>query len=203
MTLATGKTRGFSLLEIMIVLLLVGIFTLIAVPSFNALTHGDLKKTANQMVGLIRDSYSRSSLSGKTVRIVFDLDSRKYCVEESADTVRIQTQEDEEKEREDKERDEELAKTLKSPDFKAIEDEAGEKKTLPEDVYFKSIWTDRMTERVTKGQAALYFFPDGYTEEAQIVLSDNPEGTRIYDLVVEPLTGTVTIEDSELPIETK
>jgi general secretion pathway protein H len=134
---------------------------------------------------------------------VFDLDAKQYWVEESADIVRVQTQEDEEKEREEKERDKELAETLKSPDFKALEDEAGEKKTLPDDVHFKSIWTDRMTERVTKGQAALYFFPDGYTEEAQIVLSDNPDGTRLYDLVVEPMTGTVTIEDSELPIETK
>ncbi len=200
--MATGTTkRGFTLLEIMIVLALVGIFTAIAIPTFRSITGSKLKSSANQMLGLIRDTYARASLSGKTARIVFDLETNEYWVEESADNVIVKSQKEEEIEQEERERDPEAVKNIKNPDFKAVEDELGQKQKLPEDVYFRSVWIDRFEERVTKGQVALYFFPDGFTEEAQIVLSDDPAGNRLYDLIVEPLTGTVLIEDHELPIE--
>lgn len=200
MILVTGTTkkRGFSLLEIMVVLLLVGIFTAIAIPTFRSITGSKLKSTANQLLGLIRDTYARASLSGKTCRIVFDLDKKEYWVEESNDTVKVKTQVQEE-EAQKEERD--TGKPQKAPEFKAVEDELGEKHKLPEDVYFRSIWIDRFEKRVSKGRVALYFFPDGYTEEAQIMISDDPEAKRLFNLVVEPLTGTVVIEDQELPLE--
>lgn len=189
---ATGKNklRGFSLLEIMVVLLLVGVFTAIAIPTFRSITGSKLKSTANQLQGLIRDTYARASLSGKTCRIVFDMDKKEYWVEESASIVKVKNQEQEEDD-----------KLTKDPEFKAVEDELGQKQKLPEDIYFRSIWIDRFEERAGKGKIALYFFPDGYTEEAQIVIADDPEGKRLYNLVVEPLTGAVVIEDQELPLE--
>lgn len=201
--LETGKSnpRGFSLLEIMVVLLLVGVFTAIAIPTFQSINGSKLKSTANKLQGLIRDTYARASLSGKTCRIVFDMDKKEYWVEESADVVKVKSQEQEETDKRDRERDPAAAKLAKTPDFKAVEDELGEKQKLPEDIYFRSIWIDRFEERAGKGQVALYFFPDGYTEEAQIVVADDPEGKRLYNLVVEPLTGAVVIEDQELPIE--
>lgn len=183
MILETGKNkpRGFSLLEIMVVLLLIGVFTAIAIPTFRSITGSKLKSTANQLQGLIRDTYARASLSGKTCRIVFDMDKKVYWVEESANDDKREWERD--------------------PDFKAVEDELGKKQKLPEDIYFRSIWIDRFEERAGKGQIALYFFPDGYTEEAQIVIADDPAGKRLYNLVVEPLTGAVVIEDQELPLE--
>jgi general secretion pathway protein H len=199
--LATGisnRNRGFSLLEIMVVLLLIGVFTAIAIPTFRSITGSKLKSTANQLQGLIRDTYARASLSGKTCRIIFDMDKKEYWVEESSDVVKAKNKEQEEAE-EKEARD--TGKPVKRPEFKAVEDELGEKQQLPEDIYFRSIWIDRFEERVNKGQIALYFFPDGYTEEAQIVIADDPDGKRLYNLVVEPLTGSVVIEDQELPIE--
>ncbi|MEI6806148.1 MAG: prepilin-type N-terminal cleavage/methylation domain-containing protein [Myxococcaceae bacterium] len=198
----TGKNkRGFSLIEIMVVLLLVGVFTAIAIPTFRSINGSKLKSTANQLQGLIRDTYARASLSGKTCRIVFDMDKKEYWIEESADTVKVKNKEQDEDAKRDRERDPEVAKLAKPPEFKAVEDELGEKQKLPEDIYFRSIWIDRFEERANKGQIALYFFPDGYTEEAQIIIADDPEGKRLYNLVVEPLTGAVVIEDQELPIE--
>lgn len=194
----TSKQRGFSLLEIMVVLLLIGVFTAIAIPTFRSISGSKLKSTANQLQGLIRDTYARASLSGKTCRIVFDMDKKEYWVEESSDVVKAKNKEQEEAEEKEAR---ETGKPVKRPEFKVVEDELGEKHKLPEDIYFRSIWIDRFEERAGKGQIALYFFPDGYTEEAQIVISDEPEGKRLYDLVVEPLTGTVVIEDQELPIE--
>lgn len=199
MILVTGKTkvRGFSLIEIMVVLLLIGVFTAIAIPTFRSISGSKLKTTANQLVGLIRDTYARASLSGKTCRIVFDMDKKEYWVEESAGVVKVKSQRQEEDEKVDKE----LAHVGKAPEFKAVEDELGKKQKLPEDIYFRSIWIDRFEKRADKGQIALYFFADGYTEEAQIVIADDPEGKRLYNLVVEPLTGSVVVEDQELPIE--
>lgn len=196
--LVTGiNKRGFSLIEIMVVLLLIGVFTAIAIPTFRSINGSKLKSTATQLQGLIRDTYSRAALSGKTCRVMFDIDKREYWVEESADVVKAKSKEQEEEEKEERA----TGKPVQRPEFKAVEDELGEKHPLAEDVYFKSIWIDRLEERATKGQIALYFFPDGYTEEAQIVVADDPDGKRLYDLIVEPLTGSVVIEDQELPIE--
>ena len=192
------RSRGFSLLELMVVLLLVATFVGIAIPTFRSLSGSKLKSTANQLLGLIRDTYARASLSGKTCRIVFDMDKKEYWVEESADTVKVKTQAQEEEEAQENRSN---VAPAKAPEFKAVEDELGEKHKLPEDIYFRSIWIDRFKERANKGRAALYFFPDGYTEEAQIVIADDPEGKRLYNLVVEPLTGSVVIEDQELPLE--
>lgn len=193
-----NRKRGFSLLEIMVVLLLIGIFTAIAVPTFKSVTGSELKKTANQLLGLVRDTYSRASLSGKTCRIVFDIDKKEYWVEESADVVKIQTATQEE---DTKKEERDTGQAATRPQFKPVEDELGEKHKLPDDIYFKSIWVDRFSSRVTQGQVFLYFFPDGYTEEAQIIISDDPKGERLFNLVVEPLTGTVMIENQELPLE--
>ncbi|MBH1988570.1 MAG: type II secretion system protein [Myxococcaceae bacterium] len=197
--LAIGNNkRGFSLIEMMVVLLLVGVFAAIAVPTLRSVTGSRLKRSAIEVQALIRDTYSRAGLSGKTCRIVFDLDNRSYWVEESSDWVRSKSKEqDEEEEREARE----MGQAIKKPEFKPVEDELGKVQSLKDDVFFKSIWIEHFEKRESAGHVALYFFPDGYTESAQIILADDPDAKRLYNLIVEPLTGSVMIEDQELPIE--
>ena len=47
------------------------------------------------------------------------------------------------------------------------------------------------------GQAYLYFFPQGYTERAQIYVSS---GSTVYTLKVQPLTGKVKVAPEELEL---
>jgi general secretion pathway protein H len=196
--------RGFTVLEILIGLLLIALLLVVAIPTFRSLARVQLKETANQMLGLIRYTYSKATLSNKGHRIVFDMDAGQYWVEVSNDQVRI-SQEDEDSDEggqlgifqsEDKGR-----KYARPPSFVPDEGEFGTKQKLPSGIRFWGFWADYMKDRARSGEVALYFFPDGYTQEAQITLTDDDGGDHVLTLLVEPLTGEVIIENSEPEIE--
>ena len=63
---------GFSLLEIMVALILLLLLVSIAVPALNSLFGLNVKRSATQLQGIIRDVYMKAALSGNTMRLVFD-----------------------------------------------------------------------------------------------------------------------------------
>ena len=71
------------------------------------------------------------------------------------------------------------------------------------DVRFAGIWVDHLKDRAKSGQVALHFFPGGYSQDAQISLTDDEEADRVYTLTVQALPGLVYIEDiiPEVPSE--
>lgn len=193
-------------MEILIGLLLVALAVSVLVPSFRSLTRVQLKSTAGQFVGLIRDTYSRSALSGRTFRIMFDLDANQYWIEASKDEVKVSGSDELIKEEENglewidaKER--EKKKYLRKPEFLPIDDDLGKKQKLPDGVRIFGVWVEGMSERAREGSVPLYFFPSGYTQKAQISLTDDDEGKHVMTLVTEPLTGEVVIEKEEQPID--
>jgi general secretion pathway protein H len=67
---------------------------------------------------------------------------------------------------------------------------------LPADVTL-SVWTRNQREPVDVGVAYLYFFPQGYTEKAQLYVR---QGDNVWTLVVSPLTGKVNISSEALEV---
>ena len=65
---------------------------------------------------------------------------------------------------------------------------------LPEGVKITYVRTADDLEPITKGQASLFFFPRGQTQEAHIQLEDEEVDGR-YTIKVQPLTGRITIVD--------
>lgn len=60
-----------------------------------------------------------------------------------------------------------------------------------------SVWTRHQRTAVDQGVAYLYFFPQGYTEKAQVYVK---QGDNVWTLVIAPLTGKVTIVPEELEV---
>ncbi len=60
------------------------------------------------------------------------------------------------------------------------------------------VWTAKQKDRVKTGPAYLYFFPQGFTERAQIWIR---QGSNTWTLTVSPLTGKTVIfnESLEMP----
>jgi len=202
-TWATGS-KGFSLLEILVALLLIALFLAITIPSFRSLTRVQLKEAANQMVGLIRETYHKAVLSNQAHRIVYDFDKSEYWVEVSNEEVHLPQVEDnfEGGKLNIFGEEETPKKYAKPPEFIPLkEDDLGEKHKLPNHIRFYGFWADNMEERVREGQMALYFFPGGYTQRAQLTLSDGEDGKNVLTLITEPLTGEVVIENVEPEIE--
>jgi general secretion pathway protein H len=72
-----------------------------------------------------------------------------------------------------------------------------ETRTLPSSVRL-SVWTKHQRNVVQSGRAYLYFFPQGFTERAQLYVR---QGDNVWTLQVSPLTGktTVVAEALEVP----
>lgn len=212
---ARDRARGFTLLEIGIALVLLGLMIAVAVPSLNAVTGARMKESVNTMGGAIRDTYARTALLGRSTRLVVDMEQQAWWIEESEGVARVkpvklQADRDgklklDERDRrlEDIEEDttdaKEQAKVslLTGPTFKPVDGDFGKPQKLPSEVRFKSVWIEHLDEKVSRGVAALYFYPGGFTEEALITLTDDESGENTLTLVVQSLTGEVFVEKEE------
>ena len=205
-------SRGMTLIEISIALVIVALMVFVAVPSIEAYAGVRAREEAGRIAGAVRYLYDKSALSGHVCRIVFDMDERSWypeCTEgrftverdkeRSRDGRRIEDPKADKPRRYDPrdEVDQLRQKVEKKAEFAEFKDEELHRRTLPDGANV-AVWTGHQRERYTKGKAFLYFFPQGNTERAQIyVTSDHGDA---YTLVVSPLNGRVQVENQEVAV---
>jgi general secretion pathway protein H len=80
--------------------------------------------------------------------------------------------------------------------YSAYTGEEIEARELPGNVSL-SVWTRQQRKPVDSGVAYLYFFPQGYTEKAQVYVR---QGDNVWTLSISPLTGKVNIVAEELEV---
>ena len=209
---------GLTLIELGISLLIVGLLFAAIIPSVEGVTGVKARESASKLTGMVRYMYNQSALSGHPCRMTFDLDQRMYwaeCTEShfvlAADREKaVDGHADLEQKRAFTAGDtdtgfaldaadaakQEKARIQKDADFKEFTASEMEKQKLPAGVDL-AVWVDHQQEKYTTGKAYLYFFPQGYTERAQIYVSS---GTTVYTLKVSPLTGKSRVEPTELSI---
>lgn len=199
--LLNQRISGFSLLELMVVVVLIGGLILIAIPSLRALTSLDIKKEITKIAGLASEVYDRAAIMGKTHRIVFDMDEQKYWVEEKEGEIGDINPELGYEELMKEQIKKNLLKDEKDkfmPSFKAAEGSLGEKQDLPANVVIHGVWTEQMSEVARKGQASIYFFSDGYTQSSFVSLALKGEDVEnAFYLSLSPLTGKAFINVGE------
>ncbi|HVZ87651.1 MAG TPA: prepilin-type N-terminal cleavage/methylation domain-containing protein [Polyangia bacterium] len=121
---ARRSSHGFTLIEILVVMLVLGLLVTIGVKGFRAVTKSDLRAASSHMSGAIRFLFDRASITGKYHRLVIDLNEGRYWAEVSDDKFyapnQAETAADRQK-REDKEadQDEEERKRQEKRDFAA------------------------------------------------------------------------------------
>jgi hypothetical protein len=76
-----------------------------------------------------------------------------------------------------------------------LDPEFGEPQAISSDVKISKVWTGHQEEPFTSGIAHIHFFSGGWTEPAQIELTD---GDSFITLKLYPLTGRVRTYDKEL-----
>ena len=185
------------------------------IPISHSFSGAYLRQTTSMLQGLCRDTYSRTAMSGNSHRIVFDLEAQTYWVErteggavvkrqkieltqEGAATLVIVDERLDGTEDSDDAEDQEKRRLYEPPSWEAVEGEEGRPTKLHPDIRFHSVWVDHLEDRARKGQAALHFFPGGFTQEAQVTFTDDDRGERTLTLSTNPLTGETYI-DTEIP----
>lgn len=228
------RRSGFTLLELIIVIALIGLLMGGAVAAIGAVTGSKAKASATELAGTIRLLYDSAALTGKTCRLVFELPSVKDddgAVKYHAECAKFaltarRDRDDELKELKESERDREEKKRRAAEDarFKSLASDsaptvqelmAREKQRVEDDAKFDAftseeiaertlddavrltVWTRHQREPVKQGTAYMYFFPQGFTERSQIAVK---QGKNTWTLVVQPLTGKVSIVAEELEV---
>ncbi len=218
---------GFTLIEVMIVLVIVALITVVTVVGLRSMFKTDLRATAARMAGSIRYLFDRASITGRVHRLVLDFDDGKYWAEVSDDRFVFgagkETEESRKKEAEKIAKEEEAKRKAaeqesffgtsqipskympkpfipKRAKFEAFRETAVKPITVKSGVVMTDIYTPRLLKPLSEGRGYLYFFPMGMTEAAVIHLSDGKDA--FYTLIVHPLTGRVTVKNSYVEANT-
>jgi general secretion pathway protein H len=209
-------TRGFTLIELTIALAIAAMVAGVTIISVQSLTHAELRSSAVELSGAIKYNYDRSIMEKRIQRIGMDLDKHVWWIEYTDDPFtlaqeRLQGDEGAKRDEDgkiirdddddrfffDDDDDSEVKAALeggKAASF--VPDEAaGEPKSLPGDIRFGKVHTGHQEEPFTSGVAYLHFFRGGFTEPAEIELTD---GDDVVTLKVLPLTGRVRTYHREL-----
>ncbi|MEW6434054.1 MAG: type II secretion system protein [Myxococcota bacterium] len=80
--------------------------------------------------------------------------------------------------------------------FSSFSSEDVVQKKLPSNVTVE-VWTAKQRQPVKHGTAYLYFFPQGYTERAQVWVR---QGSNTWTLTISPLTGKTVIHNDDLEV---
>lgn len=190
--------------------MVIGLLVLIAavaVPSLEAVFGVKTREEVTRVAGSIRAMYGESVLSGRTCRLVFDLEEGSYWPECAEGKVLVgRTEESLRGKRvEEKARDfggtEEEKEARSQVDarnaFASYAANLAPRRKLREGVSFESVWTQHQSEPYTAGKAYLYFFPGGSSERAYLHVGD---GSDTWTIIVNPSTGRTRVEPEKIDV---
>ena len=140
------ETRGFTLIELTVVVVLIGIMMSLTVPRFQtAILTDDLKATTRKMVGMIKGLGDEAIREQRVYFLHFDLESNRFWIDSTGMT------------------EEERAR-------------AAEKAALlPEGIRVLDIWFSSKGKKMN-GQTAIRFNKKGYVQPSAIHLGSDDDG---------------------------
>ncbi len=144
-----SSNRGFTLVELAIILLIIGLFSALTLPNMMGSGESDLKKGAARLQGLVKYLYNEAALTGQEHRLIFDLDKRSYHVAFVDEGRKLRR------------------KTAG----------LGKPEQLPGDIIFSNIEVSGRGS-FSSGEVSTYFYPVGWLDET-IVHLKSPKGAEL------------------------
>jgi general secretion pathway protein H len=161
------KNRGFTLIEVMVVLILISLSMLLVTPSLSRFSKTvELKGAAKKISAILRYYRSEAVNQGRVYQVLFDPDLRE---------VRVQSIE---------EKDEDEG-------AEGAKDNSSQKRyTLPKGVDIKEVKAD--SPQYPSDYSVIEFYPNGGSNGGTILLDS--QDRKGYRIKIDFLTGVVKIE---------
>lgn len=210
--------HGFTLFEVIVAITIIALIMGVVISRMDDYLDLEMKKTSRKLASTMRYLYNKSATERLYVRLVLDMSEQTYWVEATTEPFIMKKTQDlekkEEKEAREEEAEGEVATTseeeekkikipklkLKTPSFTQEESFLLKPTKMPDNVLFKNVMTEHHPTPIEGGQAAIYFFPNGYVEHAIINITDEDEEVY-YSLETNPITGSVSIENEYRTLE--
>jgi prepilin-type N-terminal cleavage/methylation domain-containing protein len=188
------REAGFSLIELLIVVAILGLVGIIAVPSITNTFRFSVQSSARELATLVKEASNASQITGKTYRIAYDIKNSQYWAESTSEQPLLSSEESEKLDRQresifSKAKDAEKKK--KGP-FSQDSMLTKKKRSLPIGVKFKDVYTEQSEDPITEGIAYTHIFPQGLTEKSLVHLEDNDRNS--ISLIVSNLLGRAMVE---------
>lgn len=184
---AHSSSAGFSLVEILIALAILGLMSGIAVVSYRVVRQNELKRVVTQLAGLFRITHDKALVSGQYYRVRLDLDKQTCQVEHSPEPEEALP-----------------ADPAALPAAGTSEEEVVQPTFVPEDSLllprFQAPKQVRLQELripnqtpLLQGQGYIHFFPNGYVDAAWFcIVHANGDS---FSLELQPTSGKSQIRD--------
>ena len=145
----SNEQRGFTLLELTIVIVILGLFVALITPVLSRFNRDDLAWSARRIAGTVQYLFNEAAISGREHRLAIEVQKNRLSaevVEENGEAVNLK------------------------PWEKRLE--------LPEDVRIKDVRVAGRGQFAT-GSATIRFLPGGYLEKSLIHLTDRKRGLTL------------------------
>ncbi len=214
--------RGLSLIEILIVMALVAVFTAAAVGGTMMTASSRLRRSATMIASAVKVAYTRATATSHSLRLVLDLDQQKIWLEEADSPMLVRSGDKSGTGGADPVNEAEQAalaegaQIIKGPPiprprfhpieaygFGELEGNGKGGKPLQRGIRFRSVQTTHDADAKTSGHAYLYFWPGGRTELAaiQLRIGDSDADSEQVTVAVAPLTGRVAVKAGAVDLE--
>ena len=181
----SSRNKGFTLIEILLVLAIIAMVTSIGMPAVGRLTYQRVAGTTRRFVGTLRSVRNDAILLNRIYRLAIDFENQTWWIEKQSQLELLGGESQGGKIPDPKQ--------APTPTGFSMADKYGKgPRELPGGVVFDGVLTEQ-EGLLNKGLVYVHFFPSGYAEQSIVYLNKQGMQTGGYSLFIRPANGKIEV----------